>query len=60
MLTSRIVMLVIKIMYPQENISLLASRDDQISNLESALTMSQKEFADAQNALLLANKDNNV
>ena len=44
----------------KEKVSLLAARDGQLSEMESALSVAQKECADANDAILLANKEKQV
>ena len=46
--------------YPKDKVTLLASQDAQLSELEYSLEVARKDLADAQAALLLANKDRHV
>ena len=48
------------LLYQKDKESLLATKDSQLSETESALSVAQKECADANDAILLANKEKQV
>ena len=48
------------LLYLKDKESLLAAKDGQLSETESALSVAQKKCADAKAAILLANKEKQV
>ena len=48
------------LLYLKDKESLLAAKDGQLSEMESALSVAQKKCADARAAILLANKEKQV